>query len=34
MAIWCGIGAVNGKSIFGNGFITTDHKTLKKLQTI
>ena len=24
MALWCGIGAVYGKSIFGNGFITTN----------
>lgn len=24
MALWCGIGAVSGKSIFGSGFITTD----------
>ena len=24
MALWCGIGADDGKSIFGRGFITTD----------
>ena len=23
MALWCGIGSVCGKSILGNGFITT-----------